>query len=41
MRDKLVHEYFGVDLRVDSRTVHEDLLPLGSQLDAILRQERR
>ncbi|MBU2601747.1 MAG: DUF86 domain-containing protein [Actinobacteria bacterium] len=39
MRDKLVHEYFGVDLRVVWRTVHEDLPPLESQVDAILRQE--
>lgn len=39
MRDKLVHEYFGVDLRVVWRTVHEDLPPLASQVDAILRRE--
>jgi uncharacterized protein with HEPN domain len=39
MRDKLVHEYFGVDLRVVWRTIHEDFPPLASQLEAILRRE--
>jgi uncharacterized protein with HEPN domain len=28
MRDKLTHEYFGVDLRVVWRTVQEDIPPL-------------
>jgi uncharacterized protein with HEPN domain len=32
MRDKLIHSYFGVDLRVVWRTVQEDLPPLHEQM---------
>lgn len=35
-RDKLIHEYFGVDLQVVWRTVQEDLPILARQLRAIL-----
>ncbi len=35
-RDKLIHEYFGVNLSVVWRTVHEDLPPLLKQLRGIL-----
>ena len=35
-RDKLVHEYFGVNLAVVWRTVGEDLPPLVNQLRSIL-----
>ena len=35
-RDKLVHEYFGVNLAVVWRTVQEDLPPLVDQLRSIL-----
>jgi uncharacterized protein with HEPN domain len=36
-RDKLIHEYFGVNLSVIWRTVHEDLPPLAEQLRLILK----
>jgi len=35
-RDKLIHEYFGVNLSVVWRTVREDLTPLIKQLKTIL-----
>ena len=35
-RDKLIHEYFGVNLSVVWRTVQEDLPPLMKQLRGIL-----
>jgi uncharacterized protein with HEPN domain len=35
-RDKLIHEYFGVNLSVVWRTVREDLPPLAKQLQIIL-----
>ena len=37
MRDKLIHEYFGVDVEVVWKTVHQDLPLLASQLEGILR----
>ena len=37
MRNVVVHVYFGVDLPVVWRTVQEDLPPLKTQLDHILR----
>ncbi|NOX61771.1 MAG: DUF86 domain-containing protein [Chloroflexi bacterium] len=37
MRDKLIHDYFGVDLAVVWRTVHEDLPPLMKKLDVMLK----
>jgi uncharacterized protein with HEPN domain len=36
-RDKLIHEYFGVNSSVVWRTVQEDLPPLLEQLRAILK----
>ncbi len=36
MRDKLIHQYFGVDLRVVHETVTEDLPPLIQKLEGIL-----
>jgi uncharacterized protein with HEPN domain len=36
IRDKLIHDYFGVDLRVVWRTLHEDLPPLRAQIAQIL-----
>ena len=36
-RDKLIHEYFGVNLRVVWRTIQEDLPPLIEQLQTLLR----
>lgn len=36
-RDKLIHEYFGVNLAVVWRTVHEDLPPLIEKLRTILK----
>jgi len=35
-RDKLIHEYFGVNHLVVLRTVKEDLLPLANKLRLIL-----
>lgn len=36
MRNKLIHEYFGVDLEVLWRTVQEDLPPLRDEIRRIL-----
>ena len=36
IRDKLIHDYFGVDLRVVWRTLHEDLPSLGDQVTRVL-----
>jgi len=36
MRNKLIHDYFGVDLKVVWRTVHEDLPPLRAAVVQIL-----
>jgi uncharacterized protein with HEPN domain len=36
MRNKLIHEYFGVDLEVVWRTVQEDLPPLVGAVQQIL-----
>ena len=37
MRNRLIHEYFGVDLDIVWQTIHEDLLPLETSIKAILR----
>lgn len=37
MRDKLIHEYFGVNLKVLWKTIEEDLPPLKSIIKDILR----
>lgn len=39
MRDKLIHDYFGVDLRVVWKTLQIELPPLKSILDQIIRKE--
>jgi uncharacterized protein with HEPN domain len=39
MRDKLIHDYFGVDLRVVWKTLHIDLPPLKPSLARIILQE--
>lgn len=36
MRDKVIHDYFGVDAEVVWRTVHEDLPPLREAIARIL-----
>ena len=36
-RDKLIHEYFGVNLSVVWRTVQDDLPPLAENLQALLK----
>jgi len=38
MRDKLVHEYFGVNLDVVWKTVQEDLPQIKGSLEAVLRE---
>ena len=38
MRNKLIHEYYGVDLEVLWRTVKEDLPPLADAIREILAQ---
>ena len=38
MRDKLIHEYYGVDLEVLWRTVQEDLPPLRDVIQRALAQ---
>ena len=38
MRNKLIHEYFGVDLEVLWRTVQEDLPPLADAIRQVLAQ---
>ncbi|MBM4402007.1 MAG: DUF86 domain-containing protein [Candidatus Cloacimonetes bacterium] len=36
MRDKLIHEYFGVDLEIVWQVVHEDLPPVKPHLKTML-----
>jgi len=38
MRDKLIHEYFGVNLKVLWRTIKEDLPPLKPLIEEVLRE---
>lgn len=38
MRDKLVHDYFGVDLEVVWKTVHQDLPPLRAAVARMLQE---
>ena len=40
MRDKLIHQYFGVDLRVVWKTVQEDVLVLIPVLHQVIAEER-
>lgn len=39
MRDKLIHDYFGVDLEVVLKTVREDLPPLIVAVQALLESD--
>ena len=41
MRDKLIHDYFGVDLEKVWLTIHEDLPPLKDKVFEILRNYGR
>jgi uncharacterized protein with HEPN domain len=36
MRDKLIHDYFGVDFDVVLKTVHQDLPPLVTAIQSLL-----
>jgi len=38
MRNKVIHGYFGVDLKVIWKTIHEDLPPLQTNLEKILEE---
>jgi len=38
MRDKLIHEYFGVNLKVLWKTIKEDLPPLEPLVEEVLRK---
>jgi len=38
MRDKLIHDYFGVDLRVVWKTLQVDLPPLQAVIDQIIKE---
>jgi uncharacterized protein with HEPN domain len=38
MRNKLIHDYFGVDLRVVWKTLQNDLPPLKTAIDQIIRE---
>lgn len=38
MRDKLIHAYSGVDLKMVWRTVHEELPAVMAQIEALLRE---
>ncbi|RJR43219.1 MAG: DUF86 domain-containing protein [Deltaproteobacteria bacterium] len=40
MRDKLIHDYFGVDLRVVWKTLQIDLPPLKAMIDQIIRESQ-
>ncbi len=39
MRDKLIHDYGGIDANVVWKTINEDLPPLKEQLQGILNQK--
>jgi uncharacterized protein with HEPN domain len=39
MRNKVIHDYFRVDLAVVWDVVEKDLLPLSAQIEALLRDE--
>jgi uncharacterized protein with HEPN domain len=38
MRDKLAHEYFGVDLSIVWAVIHEELAPLRPSVERLLAQ---
>lgn len=35
MRDKLIHQYFGVDIEIIWTTIKEDLIPLKTEMEKI------
>lgn len=39
MRDKLIHEYFGVDIETIWDTIQEDLSPLQEAIEKIIKKE--
>jgi uncharacterized protein with HEPN domain len=39
MRDKLIHQYFGINMQVVWQTIHDDLPPPISALEEIVRRE--
>ena len=41
MRNVVIHVYFGVDLAIIWRTIHDDLPPLKGQLNDVLRNTER
>lgn len=41
MRDKLIHEYFGVNYQVLWKTVQTDIPPLRSRMTKVLKQEAK
>lgn len=40
MRDKLIHEYHGIDVDTVWRTLHEDIPPLKGQILRIIGEAR-
>ncbi|MBM2826312.1 MAG: hypothetical protein HW403_376 [Dehalococcoidia bacterium] len=40
MRNKVIHEYFGVDTDILWKTIKEDLPPLKEQIEKILQEQR-
>jgi uncharacterized protein with HEPN domain len=40
MRDKLIHEYFGVDTRVLWKTIKKDIPPLKKALSRVITQAK-
>ena len=38
MRNRLIHEYFGVDLDIIWQTIQDDLMPLETAIKTILRE---
>ena len=38
MRDKLIHDYFGIDLKTVWDTIHEDLPPLQKAVESLLEE---
>jgi len=41
MRNKIIHDYFGVDLEILWKTINEDLPVLKKQIKKLLKEERR
>lgn len=38
MRNRLIHEYFGVDLAILWQTIQDDLAPLGTAINLMLKE---